>query len=140
VVQDDISACAPFADWLHSIDGRTWVMKVFLVEDSLAIRERLRYMVGAAGSEVVGEASGEAEAVAGVTATRPDLVVLDLCLASGSGVEALKRIKDGYPALRVVVLTNHVDPQYRKRCDELGADYFLDKSKEFSKLPALLAA
>jgi len=47
-------------------------------------------------------------------------------------------IKRQKPSVRVIVLTNYPYPQYRKRCMELGAEFFLDKSTEFDRLPAVL--
>ena len=40
----------------------------------------------------------------------------------------LREVKQNYPSIVVIVLTNHPDPQYQQRCAELGADYFLCKS------------
>lgn len=116
-------------------------MKVFLVEDSPVIRERLREAVALVdGAEVVVEAETELEAVRGILERRPDVVVLDLALAKGSGVEVLRQVKAAQPAIKVIVLTNKTEPQYRNRCMALGADRFLDKARDFGKLGMHLAA
>lgn len=115
-------------------------MKIFLVEDSDVIRAHLRDALSTlAGAEVLGEAHGQDDAIAGIAATQPDAVILDLTLAQGNGVEVLRRIRPLYPALRIVVLTNRTEAQYRNRCLALGADLFLDKSRDFESLPGQLA-
>lgn len=116
-------------------------MRVFLVEDSPVIRERLREAVALVeGAEVVMEAEMEQDAVRGILEQRPDVVVLDLALAKGSGVEVLRQVKAAQPAIKVIVLTNKTEPQYRKKCLALGADCFLDKARDFGKLGMHLAA
>lgn len=114
-------------------------MKVFLVEDSQVVRERLRDMIaGIAGIELVAEVDNEDEAMQGICAVLPDVVILDLTLVGGSGMEVLRRIRLQPLSMLVIVLTNYSQPQYRKKCLNLGADYFLDKTKDISVLEELL--
>ncbi|HUX64767.1 response regulator transcription factor [Sulfuricella sp.] len=115
-------------------------MMIFLVEDSPDIRDRLRILISeVAGADVVAEADNQEDAVRGIFETQPDVVIMDLHLASGTGMEVLRQVKTKQPAIQVVMLTNHAYPQYRKRCIELGADYFLDKSRDIGLLGDLLA-
>lgn len=114
-------------------------MKVLIVEDSPEICERLHNMIdGIPGIELVGDADNEADAVRDICAIQPDLLILDLTLASGSGMEVLRRIKLQAFHGVTIVLTNYAYPQYRKKCMELGADYFLDKSWDIEMLSELL--
>jgi len=114
-------------------------MKVFLVEDSKAVRERLRGMLANIPDiELVAEADNEEEAIQGIYSFLPDVVILDLTLAAGSGMGVLRRIRLQPLILRVIVLTNFTSPKYREKCVELGADYFLDKTHEISEFEALL--
>lgn len=115
-------------------------MKIFLVEDSPNIRDRLRILISeVAGVEVVAEADNQEAALKGIAETRPDVVTLDLHLASGSSMAVLRQVKAAQPEIKVIVLTAVDYPQYRKRCIELGADYFLDKSRDIGLLGGLLA-
>lgn len=115
-------------------------MKIFLVEDSPDIRERLHTLISeVAGAEMEAEADNQEDALHGISEVRPDVVILDLHLASGSGMEVLHQVKAKQSAPRVIVLTNFGYPQYRKRCMGLGADYFLDKSRDIGTLGSLLA-
>lgn len=114
-------------------------MKAFIVEDSAEICERLCSMIdGIPGISLAGHADNEDAAVRDIGAIQPGLLILDLNLASGSGMEVLRRIKlQGFHGA-VIVLTNYAYPQYRKKSMELGADYFLDKSQEIERLNELL--
>ncbi len=116
-------------------------MKIFLVEDSLDIRERLRVLIrDIANTEIIGEADNQEEALQGICQLLPDVVILDLHLAGGNGMSALQQIKQKRPGTLVIVLTNHGYPQYRKRCLELGADYFLDKTSGIKAMLGILIA
>jgi DNA-binding NarL/FixJ family response regulator len=104
-------------------------MDVFLVEDSVAMRERLTEALEEVSRvRVVGWAEGADEATAAIKRLKPRLVVLDLQLAQGSGLYVLAAIKRLADAPLVAVLTNYPDEAYRTRCVELGADYFFDKA------------
>ena len=114
-------------------------MKTFIVEDSPMIRERLRSMIASIPNiELVGETDNEDDAVREICMVCPDMVILDLVLAKGSGMEVLRRIREQPLASMVIVLTNHGYHQYQKKCLELGADYFMDKSREIETLSDLL--
>lgn len=116
-------------------------MKVFVVEDSAAVRERLVELIG--GLEdvaVVGEAGSFATAIAGIRDTRPDVAILDIKLADdgGSGLDVLSEARKGLPAIRAIVLSNYVSPQHLKASTDAGAEYFLDKSVDFERIPGIL--
>lgn len=115
-------------------------MRVFLVDDSAVVRQRLVELLSSQhGVEVVGEATDAQSAIVGIEALLPDAVLLDLGIPGG-GQGVLEGIKHLLPSPVVVVLTNHAQDQYRRQCFALGADYFLDKSIEFGRVPGILAA
>lgn len=114
-------------------------MRVFVVEDSAPVRERLIEMIDEIdGFEVVGQAVTFQEAILGITRTRPDIAILDIQLTSGTGIDALAEIKRGLPDLRAIVLTNHATPQHEKASFDAGAEYFLDKSADFERMAGIL--
>lgn len=114
-------------------------MKVFLVDDSAQVIERLKEMLAPLpGVELMGIAADIPAAFIGLRAVTPDVVLLDLHLPGGSGIEVLKVIKKEMPATKVIVLTNYAFPQYQRKCEEAGADAFLDKSKDFAKVPEVI--
>lgn len=125
-------------DFSHVYESRV-AMRVFVVEDSAAVRERLVEMVNEIdGFEVVGEAETYGEAVRGIMRTRPDVGIFDVQLAEGGGIDALAEVKRRLPALRGIVLSNYATPQHMRASTEAGAEYFLDKSADFERITEIL--
>jgi DNA-binding NarL/FixJ family response regulator len=107
-------------------------MKILLVEDSEAIRVRLRALISelCCVTDVL-EASGELDATRLACSESPDLIILDLKLAEGSGLGVLKSVIGCIPTSRVAVLTSHAETPYRKKCLDSGAQWFFDKAEGF---------
>jgi NarL family two-component system response regulator LiaR len=83
------------------------VIRLLLVDDHEMVRAGLRTFLGLQpGMEVVGEAGSAEQALALVPRLQPDVVLLDLVLPGMSGVEAVRRLRDAHPAVKVVVLTS----------------------------------
>ena len=119
--------------------AKTSVTRIFVVEDSELIRERLLSMLASmSGVEVIGHAETASDAIAGILAVRPEVVVLDIKLKASSGIEVLQTIKRRLASVTVIMLTNYASEEYRKRCLEAGAEYFLDKTNEFEQLCPIL--
>jgi DNA-binding NarL/FixJ family response regulator len=114
---------------------------VLIADDSDAIAERLAAMLaGVDGIEVVGRAGTVTETARAVRRLAPDVVILDIQMPGGSGIDILDGMKTDGIAPVVIVLTNHPYPPYRKRCLESGARFFLDKSTEFEKVVEVLGS
>lgn len=115
-------------------------MTVLIVDDAQALRERLAALIAEIeGYEVVGQAVDFSEAKGFLENMMPDVVVLDIRLPDGSGIDLLKMIrKSRDPQPEVIVFTNYPYPQYRDRCLDLGANCFLNKSDDFDKLEDIL--
>jgi DNA-binding NarL/FixJ family response regulator len=90
------------------------------------------------GIERLDQADTVATASEAVRRLRPDVVILDMQMPGGSGLDVLKIIKEDGIACAVIVLTNFAYPQYRRKCLQGGAQFFLDKSTEFEKVSELL--
>jgi DNA-binding NarL/FixJ family response regulator len=88
------------------------------------------------GFDIVGVAKTGTEAINGVAELQPDVLILDMAMAGGSGFDVLQGIKQLPSAPLIIVLTNY--PAYRQRSLEAGADYFFDKSSEFDQFLELL--
>ena len=109
-------------------------MRVFIVEDSELIQEILaEELTRIQGVELCGTAYNAQDAIRLILENKPDLVILDIVLHNGNGFEVLKRIRDEGSLSIVMVLTNHAYPYYRLKSNELGAEYFFDKSIEFEE-------
>jgi DNA-binding NarL/FixJ family response regulator len=116
------------------------MLKVYVVDDSELVRERLIDMVSEIEEvEVVGETGDLREAEASIGQLRPDAVILDIRLPDGNGITLLRHMKRERPAATVIVLTNYPYPQYREECLDAGADYFLYKATEFDQVGEILS-
>ena len=113
-------------------------VSVFIADDSLVVREHLVTMLDElAGIVIVGQAETVAEAISAIAKLQPDVVILDIHMPDGSGIDVLQTIKQAEPAPVVIVLTNYPYPAYRQKFLQAGADFFLDKSTEFDQIPEL---
>ena len=113
-------------------------MRVFITDDSKLVVERLHDLLKeVSGLEVVGEAGNVPDAVSSIQMTNPDAVILDLQMPGGTGLDVLREIRQGHPRMQVLIYTNFPYPQYKDECMAAGANYFLDKSADFDKIPAI---
>jgi len=112
--------------------------KVFLVEDSPLVLARLKDLLADA-AELVGEASTAHAAISGILATKPDLVLVDLNLAEGSGFEVLRALQERLPATEFYMLSNFASFPYRQLAGRLGAKDYFDKTKDLERLRELIA-
>lgn len=106
-------------------------MNLIIVEDNeLVLYQLMRLVAKQPAIRVAGVATSEDDAVSVILAEQPDAVLLDLSLATGTGMNVLKRIRVAGSAARVLVLTNHTIEIMRRTCEALGIDGFYDKSHE----------
>jgi two-component system, NarL family, response regulator DevR len=85
-------------------------LRVMLVDDHEVVRKGLRSLIeSAADLEVVAEAASVAEAIRQAHESQPDVVVMDVRLPDGSGIEAARDIRAGRQATRVLMLTSYAD-------------------------------
>ncbi len=114
-------------------------MQILLVDDSEIIRERLGLILKQISVPlIINEAKDTIEAMKQLKALNQDIVILDIKMPGESGIELLKRIKRTNKSIHVIILTNYPSQQYRKKCIEFGADYFLSKSQEFEQIPDII--
>lgn len=112
----------------------TAALTVFLVDDSVPIRQRVGALLAAADLCVVGEAGTPRGAIEGILAAQPAVVVLDVHLEGGTGLQVLRSVRRSAPEVAFVVFSNNANPIYRKRFLAEGARAFLDKATEFDQL------
>jgi two-component system OmpR family response regulator len=110
---------------------------LLLLEDNAQIRLNLsETLEELAGVRVVATVATEDEALRWL-ADHPDgwdLFVSDLFLQDGSGLRVLQSVRRARDSQKVIVFSNYVTPQVRKRCAQLGADAVFDKSTEIDAL------
>jgi DNA-binding NarL/FixJ family response regulator len=111
---------------------------VFTADDSLIVQDRLRTILDElTGVDIVGQVGTVTEAISTIRRLQPDVVILDLRLPGGSGIDVLHQIRQNGVGAIVIILTNYTFAGYRQKCLDAGADFFLDKSTEFDQIPGL---
>jgi DNA-binding NarL/FixJ family response regulator len=114
-------------------------MRVLIADDSELIVQRLVAMLAHVGGvEIVDQVSTVEETRQAMRRFRPDAVILDMQMPGGSGIDVLESMKKERLVSTVIVLTNHPYAPYRKKCLQIGAKFFLDKSNEFEKVGEVL--
>ena len=102
------------------------MIRALLVNDHQIVRSGVRKVLEATGRiEVVGEAAGVGEALERAGLLRPDVVVLDLTLRDGSGLDAIAELRAA--GARVVILSMQDEPAYARKAFELGAQGYVVK-------------
>ncbi len=115
--------------------------RVLLVDDHALVRSGLRALIAPlADFEVVGEAADGRAALAAVEALRPDVVVMDLSMPGFNGLDAIARIRSGFPACAVLVLSMHSSAHYVGEAMRAGAAGYLIKDAAPEELERALAA
>lgn len=111
-------------------------MKLLIVEDSNLVSTRLQLAFGKVAALETEIADCLELALALFRTLQPELVILDIELPDGNGLDLLQTIKCERPATQVLMFSNH--EFFRQRCTALGADYFFDKSGEFEALALMV--
>lgn len=114
-------------------------LRVLLAEDSSLLAARLTELIRRLPDiDLIETVDTEADALGSISASRPDVVILDLHLRSGSGFGVLRSLARARHRPKVVILTNFGLPEYRHEAESFGVEAFLDKSRDYFRLPSLL--
>ena len=114
-------------------------MRLFIADDSEILRERLVESISEIERvEIVGEEEGSTKAIEAVERLNPDLVIMDIKMPGGNGISALEALKKKKTPPIIIMFTNYPYLQYRKKCMDMGADYFFYKVTEFEKLISVI--
>ena len=110
-------------------------LKIFIVDDSIPIVMRLFNILSEIESiKIIGIANSASKALEYIDKSNPDVVILDIHMPDGNGIDILKQLKKEKPSTKILILTNYSESDYKNICMKEGADYFLDKSIEFEKV------
>lgn len=109
--------------------------RVLIVDDHPAVREALELRISRQPDlKVCGEADDLAGALDLVAKTRPDVIVIDISLKTGNGIDLIKRIKSRNPAVRMLVWSMHRESLYAERALRAGAMGYITKEQATSKI------
>src|SRR5947208_15878151 len=103
-------------------------IKILICDDHALVRSGLHRLLEAeAAFDVVGEAADAEQAVAGVGALTPDVLLLDIVMPGRSGIDAIPDLLAAAPATRILVLSMQDDPSYVRKAFSAGAHGYLLK-------------
>lgn len=110
-------------------------MKVLIADDSKLVRDRVKKILSS--FDVIKkffEAENVSKTVQSIIEFDPDVLILDIEMPDGTGMDVLNKIQELENHPVVIILTNHSYPGYRAKCLANGASFFLDKSIDFLKV------
>jgi DNA-binding NarL/FixJ family response regulator len=115
-------------------------LRVLLVEDSSLLAARLTELIRRLPDiDLIDTVDTESEALSRIAAATPDVLILDLHLRKGSGFGILRSLSRGKRRRpKIIILTNFGLPEYRREAESFGIEAFLDKSRDYFRLPSLL--
>ena len=111
--------------------------RVFIVEDSpLFYQHLLQQISDLENVEIVGSAERESESIAAIENADPDVAIVDINLKEGTGINVVRAIRKklSKARLRIVMMTSFSSDAVRRQCMALGADAFIDKTTEVSRI------
>ena len=115
-------------------------IRIVIVDDHEVVRTGLVSLYEGSDIEVVGMATSGKEAVKMTKQKKPDIVLLDIRMEGGDGLETIELLRHAAPDARVVMLSTYDNPTYIARANALGAsDYLLKGSKREQLVGAIEA-
>jgi DNA-binding NarL/FixJ family response regulator len=114
-------------------------MRILIADDHHMVRRGVGALLSKeAGWEICGEATDAAQAIQKASELNPDLVVLDISMPDGSGLEAARRIRQEIPHVRILMMSHHDATQFEQSAIESGADGCIDKARLALDLVAMI--
>ncbi|MDZ4850597.1 MAG: response regulator transcription factor [Pirellulaceae bacterium] len=115
--------------------GKVSPARIMIVDDHSMVREGLRLRISAFPDlEVCGEAASEEEAMSLIKQINPHLIIIDISLKSGHGIELIKRIKSSHPSIKMLVSSGFQESLYAERALRAGAFGYLNKQDSGEKV------
>jgi two-component system, NarL family, response regulator NreC len=113
------------------------LIRIVIVDDHAVVRSGLKLLLdGQEDLEVVGEAGDARTAVFEVRAQKPDVVLMDVVMPSGSGIEATPAVLKEAPDAKVLILSMQDDPAYVREAFAAGASGYVLKEAADAELVA----
>lgn len=119
----------------------SYPVTVFIVDDSPQLTEMLGELIVDPGRvEIAGTADSAQRAIDDIHRLNPDMVIVDLQLKDGNGFDVVKAIRSlpNNENTVIVLFTNHLAGEFRNHAMKLGADFFLDKSRDHARIVDLI--
>jgi len=113
---------------------------LLVIDDSLLVQARIKDLlddIGVIKQQLI--ARTFAEGLSLIDIYLPDVVLLDVNLPDSKGLKNLHYLRQNYPTIKIIIITNQDNEKYAEQSMDLGAYCFLDKSYDFHKLPAIIS-
>ncbi len=111
------------------------ILDIFIVDDHELVRQGLRLLINnETDLQVCGEAASVYQAIQMKQNLSPDIAVIDISLADGSGLELVKNLHLWRPEMRIIVLSMHQDELFAERSLQSGAMGYINKQDSASKI------
>ena len=101
-------------------------MKLMIIDDHVGMRSTIRQLIAAPGDSVAECSSGE-EALKMLVQFKPDCVTVDVSMPGLCAFKTMRAIREAHPAARVICVTSHDQPDYRRAAYDAGASGFVVK-------------
>ena len=119
----------------YSLNKHMKDMKIIIADDSKLIRDRIAERVELIDNvNVVAQTTNSFETIEEINIHKPDVLILDIRMPEGSGINVLKYIQKNKTKIVTIVVTNYPIIQYKNKCFELGTDFFFSKATEFEEV------
>ncbi len=116
-------------------------IRILIVDDHSVLRAGIRALLDVQPDfEVVGDAGDGQEALARVRELQPDVVLMDIGMPGMDGLAATRAIKDAFPEIRVLILTQHENKEYIIPSLKLGASGYVLKRADGDELLSAIRA
>ena len=114
-------------------------MRILIGDDHHLVRRGVADILSEeAGWEICGEATDAAQALQKASELHPDLILLDISMPEGSGLEAARRIRQEIPHVRILMMSHHDATQFEQTAIDSGADGCIDKARLALDLIAMI--
>ena len=115
------------------------IARVFIVEDHPVVREGLTLLIGGEGDlNVCGSSASMRESMPQIRELKPDVVVVDITLGDGNGLDLIEEIHSYDPKLPILALSMHDESVYAERALRAGAKGYIMKSEAMDKVRAAI--
>jgi two-component system response regulator NreC len=114
-------------------------MRILIADDHHLVRRAVGDLLAKeARWEICGEATDAAEAFQKASELSPDLILLDISMPKGSGLETARRIRQEIPHVKILIMSHHDPKQFAQSAIENGADGCIDKARLALDLVAMI--
>ncbi len=112
---------------------------LLIIDDSLLVGKRLIELIKPISSiKIIGQATTAKQGIEFCKTQKPDIVLLDVSLPDGKGLDVLLQLKKIKEETEVIILSNSAGTIVENKFNAAGANYFLDKTQDFMLLPAVI--